>query len=139
MATEDSRQHLIIQDSEGAFYKLSPDVLDSARMSDDDVEKHLRDVGGSAAAAGAAGSSFVRMTPASNLVRSTPSAAVRMAPTALWRMAPSSAVRMTPSSAWRMAPSSAWRMTPASQMVRAAPTQAARAAPAVVQSWKRPA
>jgi hypothetical protein len=130
-------QVLIFQDAQGSFFRLTQDMLDNAKMSDDDVEQFLRSTGaamgaaiGSAAAQRMSG--FVRAVPTtSGLVRMAPSGMVRMVPSGFLRYAPTGLARYAPTGLARYAPTG---------LARYAPTGLARYAPSggpIVRSWSQ--
>ncbi len=150
------KRELIIQDDEGAFYRLTQETLDAARMSDEEAEQFVRTnvasgglgiggaVQGPSALTRAVPSGFVRVTPTpSHFVRVVPSHFVRVvpAPSHFVRAVPSHFVRVVPSHLVRAVPSHLVRAAP-SGLDRVAPSGLARAVPAgtgpaVVRSWKR--
>jgi hypothetical protein len=131
-ASAPSDRALTIQDAQGNYYRLTQDVLDQAKMSDDDVEQFLKTTGTAAGAASASlaanVSGFVRTVPPSALMRMVPTALARWVPSGFLRMAPTSFARVVPTGMARAAPSPYARMAPTG-LARAAPSPYARMTP----------
>lgn len=131
---EPTIHEIVIQTEAGTFHRLTRDVLDASRMSDEDVEMFLRDQPPAQAPFASfhphvAPTGFARVSP-TFFARAAPSGLVRMTPTGFARVAPSAMVRAAPSGFVRAVPSG---------LVRAAPTAFARAAggSGFVRGWTR--
>jgi hypothetical protein len=113
---------IIIQTEDGSFHRLTPEVLEQTRMSDDEVEKFIAAAGneGPNAAQGQEGMPNLL----SGFVRAAPFGFMPMHPPALFPMA-SSFVRVWPTGFARVVPSHLVRAVP-SAVVRAAPSRGCR-------------